>query len=193
MGLFSRLKKTKSRQVAEAAERNEAAASESPPTSPTGAEERRSVSPMTRPTTLDTPEDTRTDQATARGAEAMRAPAMRDPASRPSVRDTDSTAPTLTPGGESDSVAPLDSTIEGEPSERRRRRSSLFRRRPSGPKEKRGSISDSGPFIFAFDPRTGKTVLQKNPHWPNEDSWMREDSTSWAMGSMYGNETRIMG
>jgi len=40
--------------------------------------------------------------------------------------------------------------------------------------KKRGSISDSGPYIFAFDPRTGKSVLQKNPHWPNEDSWTRE-------------------
>ncbi|KAK0265578.1 hypothetical protein LTR48_001264 [Friedmanniomyces endolithicus] len=38
------------------------------------------------------------------------------------------------------------------------------------------SISDSGPYEFVFDPKSGKEVLRKNPHWPNEDSYLRENT-----------------
>ncbi|KAI7159041.1 hypothetical protein KC316_g13729 [Hortaea werneckii] len=41
--------------------------------------------------------------------------------------------------------------------------------------EKKESISASGPYIFAFDPDTGTRRLMKNPHWPEEDSWKREE------------------
>ena len=57
-------------------------------------------------------------------------------------------------------------------------------------KEKKKSISDSGPFIFVYDPKTGKEILRKNPHWPNEDSWKREKEVEgqWAFGSMMGQQ-----
>jgi hypothetical protein len=50
------------------------------------------------------------------------------------------------------------------------------------------SISDSGPFSFVFDPATGKQVLGRNPHWPNEDSGKKEKDTEgdWAFGSLMG-------
>jgi hypothetical protein len=50
------------------------------------------------------------------------------------------------------------------------------------------SISDSGPFSFVLDPATGKEVLKRNPHWPNEDSGRKEEDTKgdWAFGSMMG-------
>lgn len=56
--------------------------------------------------------------------------------------------------------------------------------------EKKKSIADSGPLIFAFDPKSGKEVLQRNPHWPNEDSWKREKEVEgkWAFGSMMGQQ-----
>ncbi|KAK1077743.1 hypothetical protein LTR33_007832 [Friedmanniomyces endolithicus] len=38
------------------------------------------------------------------------------------------------------------------------------------------SISDSGPYEFVVDPKSGKEVLRKNPHWPNEDSYLRENT-----------------
>ena len=38
------------------------------------------------------------------------------------------------------------------------------------------TISDSGPYEFVVDPKSGKEVLRKNPHWPNEDSYLRENS-----------------
>ena len=62
-------------------------------------------------------------------------------------------------------------------------------------KPRKSSISDSGPYIFAFDPRQGKEVLMKNPHWPNEDSWKREEESKgqWAMGSMAGQQGKDFG
>lgn len=59
-------------------------------------------------------------------------------------------------------------------------------------KTRKSSISDSGPYVFAFDPKQGKEVLVKNPHWPNEDSWKREDG-EWAMGSMMGAQGKDFG
>ncbi|KAK0264877.1 hypothetical protein LTS09_001285 [Friedmanniomyces endolithicus] len=38
------------------------------------------------------------------------------------------------------------------------------------------SISDSGPYELVFDPKLGKEVMRKNPHWPNEDSYLRENT-----------------
>ncbi|KAK4495635.1 hypothetical protein PRZ48_012903 [Zasmidium cellare] len=60
---------------------------------------------------------------------------------------------------------------------------------------KRESIADSGPYVFAFDPKQGKEVLQKNPHWPNEDSWKREKEVEgqWAFGSMAGQQNKDFG
>lgn len=65
----------------------------------------------------------------------------------------------------------------------------------SDEKPRKSSISDSGPYIFAFDPRQGKEVLMKNPHWPNEDSWKREEESKgqWAMGSMAGQQGKDFG
>jgi hypothetical protein len=50
------------------------------------------------------------------------------------------------------------------------------------------SISDSGPFSIVVDPATGKEVLKRNPHWPNEDSGRKEKESEgeWAFGSMMG-------
>lgn len=64
-----------------------------------------------------------------------------------------------------------------------------------GKEGKRESISESGPYIFAFDPKQGKEVLQKNPHWPNEDSWKREKEVDgqWAFGSMMGQSNKDFG
>ena len=92
---------------------------------------------------------------------------------------------------DTDSLAPLvkDPEGTGQASERPRRKSWFKRLSRSGSNEgkiesgenevrkKKGSISDSGPFIFAFSPELGKEVLQRNPHWPNEDSWKREEET----------------
>ena len=52
------------------------------------------------------------------------------------------------------------------------------------------SISDSGPYTLVTDPVTGKEVLRRNPHWPNEDSWEKEERTegTWAFGSMMGQK-----
>lgn len=105
---------------------------------------------------------------------------------------------------ETDSLAPLVPESQSEPQELNQdqsRRKSWFKRLSSSgtgetqKKEKRGSISDSGPFVFAFDPRSGKEILQRNPHWPNEDSWKREkeDEGTWAMGSMMGNQKKDFG
>ena len=74
---------------------------------------------------------------------------------------------------DTDSIAPLIVSTEDAPQPTKRRRSSLFKKSPPG--EKKTLISDSGPYIFAFDPRTGKEILQRNPHWPYEDSWKREE------------------
>ncbi|KAK4494993.1 hypothetical protein PRZ48_004242 [Zasmidium cellare] len=60
-------------------------------------------------------------------------------------------------------------------------------------KEKRQSVSGSGPFIFQFDPAQGKEVLVRNPHWPYEDSSERERDVEgkWAFGSFaYGTDAR---
>ncbi|KAF2158904.1 hypothetical protein M409DRAFT_61250 [Zasmidium cellare ATCC 36951] len=60
-------------------------------------------------------------------------------------------------------------------------------------KEKRQSVSDSGPFIFQFDPTQGKEVLVRNPQWPYEDSFKREGDVEckWAFGSFaYGTDAR---
>lgn len=81
--------------------------------------------------------------------------------------------PTKAATRDTDSTAPLVTSAEGEPTHSKRRRSSLFKKISSG--EKKTYISDSGPYIFAFDPKTGKEILQKNPHWPYEDSWKREN------------------
>jgi hypothetical protein len=45
-------------------------------------------------------------------------------------------------------------------------------------KEKRNSIADSGPFIVVQNPETGHWVTKPNPHWPEEDSWKRENVRS---------------
>ncbi len=103
---------------------------------------------------------------------------------------------------DNDSLAPLVKDPEDAAmADQKPRRKSWFRRlsriEPSEGKvkTKRGSISDSGPFIFAFDPRLGKEVLMRNPHWPNEDSWKREAETEgqWAMGSMAGQQNKDFG
>jgi fructose-1,6-bisphosphatase len=72
-----------------------------------------------------------------------------------------------------DANTALDANANNISSERRR--SSIFGKKTSSEKkEKKPSISDSGPYIFAFDPATGTTRLQQNPHWPYEDSYKRE-------------------
>lgn len=100
------------------------------------------------------------------------------------------------------SVGPLvgDSSGEGETNEpvshhhkswfKRLSRSDKSGEKKEKEKKKKKSISDSGPYIFAFDPKSGKEVLQKNPHWPNEDSWKREKESEgqWAFGSMMGQQ-----
>lgn len=53
-----------------------------------------------------------------------------------------------------------------------------------GTSRRKASISDSGPFIFAFGPNTGTTRLQQNPHWPNENSWKREEEDEWAVARL---------
>lgn len=52
------------------------------------------------------------------------------------------------------------------------------------------SISDSGPYTLVTDPVTGKEVLHRNPHWPNEGSWKKEkrNEGTWAFGSMMGQK-----
>ncbi|KAK3676721.1 hypothetical protein LTR78_003498 [Recurvomyces mirabilis] len=100
-------------------------------------------------------------------------------AAEPSTRNADATKDAATTeryGGENPSdVAPTNANDQSA-SPKARRRSSIFSKKTNGNKEERKqSLSDSGPYIFAFDPRVGKTVLQKNPHWPYEDSWKREE------------------
>ncbi|KAK4542908.1 hypothetical protein LTR36_006097 [Oleoguttula mirabilis] len=91
----------------------------------------------------------------------------------PAAQDTDSASPLVTC-----------TTAETSPPPKRRSSSAfLDKLKRSG--GRKVSISDSGPYIFAFDPRSGTTVLQKNPHWPNEDSWKRENDTARrCIGSM---------
>lgn len=68
------------------------------------------------------------------------------------------------------------------------------RRQPSDEPEsssrRKSSISDSGPYTLVRDPVTGKEVLHRNPHWPNEDSWKKEKESegTWAFGSMMGQK-----
>lgn len=47
-----------------------------------------------------------------------------------------------------------------------------------GGKEKRKSISDSGPFVVEKNPVTGNYITKPNPHWPEEDSGTRENVRS---------------
>lgn len=70
-----------------------------------------------------------------------------------------------------------------------------FKSNGSSKDSKKQSISESGPYIFAFDPKAGKEVLQKNPHWPNEDSWKRveESQGQWAMGGEAGQQNKDFG
>ena len=70
-----------------------------------------------------------------------------------------------------------------------------FKSSGSSSDSKKQSISESGPYVFAFDPNTGKEVLQKNPHWPNEDSWKRveESKGQWAFGSEAGQQNKDFG
>lgn len=55
---------------------------------------------------------------------------------------------------------------------------------------RKSSIADSGPYTLVKDPVTGKEVLHRNPHWPNEDSWKKEKESEgqWAFGSMMGQK-----
>ncbi|KAI7158824.1 hypothetical protein KC349_g4640 [Hortaea werneckii] len=70
--------------------------------------------------------------------------------------------------------------VSSEPNKRRpsvlqRLKHSLHKEdKKDASEEKKESISASGPYIFAFDPDTGTRRLMKNPHWPEEDSWKRE-------------------
>ncbi|KAK5122546.1 hypothetical protein LTR85_003809 [Meristemomyces frigidus] len=84
---------------------------------------------------------------------------------------------------DSESTDPLITTPEDTPTSKRRTSSFLGKLKRSS--ARKPSISDSGPYIFAFDTRLGRTVLQRNPHWPNEDSWKRENDTQRScIGSM---------
>ncbi|KAI7527638.1 hypothetical protein KC331_g16214 [Hortaea werneckii] len=40
------------------------------------------------------------------------------------------------------------------------------------------SISADGPLQVIKDPRSGLYITRPNPHWPEEDSWKREDIRS---------------
>lgn len=110
----------------------------------------------------------------------------------PKTTDTTSLATTL-----------VNDQEQTQPQEQPKRQSWLRRHLPGGSsksheskeKGKKDSISDSGPFIFAFDPAQGKEVLQKNPHWPNEDTWKREEETKgqWAMGGEMGQQNQDFG
>lgn len=98
-------------------------------------------------------------------------------ASEESVHEHQREPPQSTPtDGDAESPAPLVTSTNGTSSSKRRSSSFLGKFKPSG--ERKPSFSDSGPYIFAFDTRLGKTVLQKNPHWPYEDSWKRENDTT---------------
>lgn len=104
---------------------------------------------------------------------------------------------------ETNSLAPLVTDADGQQGEAKEgRRRSWFHRKSAADgvkdeekKEKRKSISDSGPYIFVYDPNLGKEVMRKNPHWPNEDSWKRVDESKgvWAMGSMAGQQNKDFG
>lgn len=107
-----------------------------------------------------------------------------------STRDADSLAPLVNDGNE---------TSDAKSGSRHK---NWFKRLSRGEKKDEGkekpkkqSISESGPYIFAYDPRLGKEVLMKNPHWPNEDSWKREQETEgqWAFGSMMGQQNKDFG
>ncbi|KAK4955779.1 hypothetical protein LTR10_006718 [Elasticomyces elasticus] len=37
------------------------------------------------------------------------------------------------------------------------------------------NVYNSGPYVMVFDPKLGKEILRKNPHWPYEDSYKREN------------------
>lgn len=65
----------------------------------------------------------------------------------------------------------------------------------SDPKDKKKSISSSGPFIFVTDPTTGKETLRENPHWPDEDSWKEVERSkgTWAMGGEMGDASKDFG
>ena len=95
---------------------------------------------------------------------------------------------------DANSLAPLVGEGSGAPANENERRKSwikrVFHHEKDGDIPKRKSIADSGPLIFVVDPKTGNEVLVKNPHWPNEDSWMREKETEgkWAFGSMMGQQ-----
>lgn len=39
---------------------------------------------------------------------------------------------------------------------------------------RKSSIADSGPFTVEQD-RNGNYITKENPHWPNDDSWTREN------------------
>ncbi|KAK5107982.1 hypothetical protein LTR62_008876 [Meristemomyces frigidus] len=60
------------------------------------------------------------------------------------------------------------------------RRKSIIERIREGRAERKAShdnLRDNGPYKFVPDPHhPGKEVLQKNPHWPYEDSWTRENA-----------------
>ncbi|KAK3678407.1 hypothetical protein LTR78_001704 [Recurvomyces mirabilis] len=58
------------------------------------------------------------------------------------------------------------------------RRKSLFQRFKDERAERKAqhrNYYDNGPYQFVFDPVQGKEVLMKNPHWPYEDSYEREN------------------
>lgn len=91
-------------------------------------------------------------------------------------------------GSESQSTASPVRSANEEPTKHHR---GLFHRHHSANDEeteeaprRKASISDSGPFVFAFDPNTGTTRLQRNPHWPNEDSWKVEDENEWSFARL---------
>ena len=77
--------------------------------------------------------------------------------------------------------------VEEIKTENGRRRSSIidklkhpFQRSRSGSpttdaRERKKSIADGGPFLVEQNPETGNWITRPNPHWPNDDSWKREN------------------
>lgn len=72
--------------------------------------------------------------------------------------------------------SPMTPTVTSDaPANQQRRKSyTQFLKRNKGPKERKASLSDSGPYIVETDPDTGKTTCRVNPHWPYEDAWKTE-------------------
>ncbi|TKA72281.1 hypothetical protein B0A55_06187 [Friedmanniomyces simplex] len=110
-------------------------------------------------------------QANAPNDKKQTAPTVEERSIAPS--DTASLAPLLQDshhrpsdeaGGPSDAPLPRRKSLLQRFKDERAERKAIHR-----------NLYDNGPYELVFDPNLGKEVLRKNPHWPYEDSWKREN------------------